>query len=158
MLFDASPSNRILTSRLERKLAETPEQPLVFQDIIPEYGGCRYKMQCDAAQPDVLLLSIGFSQDTAREIDVTHDEAVEALQQHVSPCATVQETPVTGYHFTISVDVPQLRASEGSQRVQWIARLSSIRLALQGLPLRCVFCCVVVHNALQTFVQHLDKK
>lgn len=137
MLFDASPSNRVVASRLERKLAESSDQPLLFKDSIPEYGGCRYLLQCDAASPDSLLLSIGFSQDTAREIDVTHDEAVEALQQHIGPCASVQNTPLPGYHFSVTVDVPQLRTCTRDQQTRWIERLASIRLALQGAPLRC---------------------
>lgn len=140
MLFDASPSNRVVASRLERKLAEPADQPLVFKDTIPEYGGCRYLLQCESAAPDALLLSIGFSQDTAREIDITHDEAVEALQQHIGPCARLHDPPVPGYHFSVVVDVPQLRACPRDQQARWIERLASIRLALQGAPLRCDAC------------------
>lgn len=137
MLFDASPSNRVVASRLERKLAEPADEPLIFKDSVPEYGGCRYLLQCDSATPDALLLSIGFSQDTAREIDVTHDEAVEALQQHIGPCASVRDTPVAGYHFSVVVNVPQLRACMRDEQARWIERLASVRLALQGAPLRC---------------------
>jgi hypothetical protein len=81
MLF--APANRVITTRLERKLAELPDNPLYFEDRVTEFGDCRYLLRCETACPAKVLVCIGFGQDTAQEIDATHDEAVEAVESYV---------------------------------------------------------------------------